>query len=109
MSMSLIVEGFRSPNDPTLKKMMAVLKSLEAIEIDYDDYPPDVVEYFSTHPYGGIGELGGRPDEEIIDGMTTVDLDKILVEWRDDTGEGFELDVASIPAGVRKIRFRASW
>jgi hypothetical protein len=92
MSMSLHVQGFKPPDDQW-KKMKAVWDACEGAGL----FPPPEVEGF----FDGVD-----PDPAGV----SVDLSPHLREWQDrHASMGYELDVADIPAGVKTIRFIASF
>lgn len=89
MSMSTHVVGFIPP-DETFRKMQAVWDACREAGID----PPREV----------LGFFGYRePDES----GREVELD--LREFASDMAGGYELDLETIPPGVKSIRFWSSW
>jgi len=89
MSMSTHVIGFRPPDD-TWQRMKAVWDACQAANVDP---PEEVIDFFNDE----------EPDPN------GVEVEIPTREWRDDAAEGFEIDVAAIPAGVTIIRFYNSW
>lgn len=89
MSMSTHVIGFAPPDDKW-KAMKAIWDSCEAAGVPI---PKEVERFFG----------GERPDE------SGVEVDVPVREWGDDSREGYEIDVAAIPAHVKSIRFYNSW
>jgi len=91
MSVSLVVEGFRPPDDEW-RKMKAVWDACEAAGIDP---PQEVADFFD----------GVEPDPAGI----TVDLEPRLRDWHGESANGYELTVADIPENVTVIRFYVSY
>ncbi len=91
MGMSTFVIGFVPPDD-RWRKMKAIYDACIEAEVDI---PKEVEEFFG----------GGEPDPA---GMEQ-SLSKLLREWSNDGGAGYELDVADIPKNVKTIRFYNSW
>lgn len=89
MSMVTYITGFRPP-DEAWRKMKAVWDAcLEAgVEV-----PPEVAVFFGH----------GRPDP------AGVEVPIPARAWKDGMRQGFEIDVADIPAGMSVIRFYNSW
>ena len=92
MSMSTHAVGFK-PADDQWNKMKSVWEGCEAAGVDI---PQKVLDYF------GSEEPGDKPGMEI-------DLGGGCREWRDDHREGFEIDIESLPEGVRFIRVYNSY
>lgn len=92
MGMSTTVVGFR-PADEQWQKMKAAWDACRAAGIE----PPiEVVKFFD-------GEYpGDKPGQE-------VDLGAAKREWGNEHSSGYEIDVETLPQGVRFIRFYNSW
>ena len=89
MSMSTHVVGIRPP-DSDWKKMKAIWDACEAANV----HPPDAVLKFFD--------------------FTTPDAKGVLVdlkprEWSADGQAGLEVDISTLPPGVKTIRFYNSW
>ncbi len=89
MSMSTHVIGF-APPDEQWEKMKAVWDACRLAKVPV---PPDVEKFFNYE----------APDDE------GVKIELPIREWRDDSAQGFEIDVDSIPKHVKTIRFFNSW
>ena len=93
MSMSMHVVGFK-PADELWKKMKAAFDACKNAGVA----PPLAVnDYFDGN------DPGDAP------GMEVDILSKAARSWKDDSREGFEVDVSALPPGVRYIRFYCSW
>ena len=95
MSMSTHVVGFIPP-DEKYKKMLAIAKQCNELDISY---PKEVDDFFD-----GVTE----PEERGYE-VDLGDEHGVVTEWRDDTRQGFELDVSKIPEKVKVVRFYNSW
>ena len=92
MSMSTHLVGIKPPDDDWLK-MKAVWDACEAAGIAV---PEDVEKFFDYT----------EPDPAGV----VVDLDRGRArEWRAEDREGYELDIADLPAGVKTVRFYNAW
>jgi hypothetical protein len=92
MGMSTRVVGFQ-PADERWKQMKLIWDTCEAAGLIA---PNAVYEFFGDEP---PGDKPGR----------VVDLEAVLVPWRDEGSEGFQLEVSQIPPNVKVIRFYNSW
>ena len=92
MGMSTHIVGFIPP-DEKYEKMLAIARQCNELEIKH---PDEVSDFFSD-----VAE----PEERGYE----VDFEDIITDWRDDTREGFELNVSEIPENVKVIRFYNSW
>lgn len=89
MGMSTHVVGFRPPDDDW-KKMKAVYDACTAAGVDP---PREVSEFFEDGPPDPAGvEVKLSPREWVADGRS-----------------GYEVDVDTLPPGVKVIRFYNSW
>ncbi len=89
MSMSTHVVGFRPP-DEKYQRMRAVY---EACERAGTSTPQEVLDFFEG--------------EEPSDNGTILPIDSI--EYKGYMSEGLEVDITSLPKGVKVIRFYNSW
>jgi len=89
MSMSTHVTGF-TPPDERWQQMKAAWDACASAGVQV---PEAVAEFFGYVPPDPAG----------------VETDLPLREWKSASREGYELDLADIPAGVRTIRFYNSW
>lgn len=101
MSMSTFVVGFRDPTDPHHLKMLAVYSACKEANVLL---PDEVAAYFDPK---GFGKKNPHdiPKEECIE----VDLGAAQRPWKNDMSQGFEVDLAKLPEGVKVIRFFNSW
>ncbi len=91
MSVSTHVYGIRPPDD-TWRRMKAIWDACQAANIDPPEEVADFFDETSPDPAGVI-----------------VALDTVAREWRDDMKDGFEIDLADLPAGVKTLRFVNSY
>lgn len=89
MSMSTHVIGIVPPDDEW-QKMKAIWDACDAAGVD----PPDEVAEFFGHQ---------EPDPKGV----LVDIE--AEEWNGDAESGFEVDLASVPEHVKRLRFYNSW
>jgi len=94
MGMSTHVIGFRPP-DERWQQMKAVWDSCQAAGLPV---PKEVTEFFGW----------GDPDSAGVE-VDLFSFKPCAREWRDETREGFEVDVAALPPDVKIIRFYNSW
>lgn len=95
MGMSSKVTGFVSAEDPTYKKHVKVLRA--CLEAGVSNLPKETAEYFDNE----------WPEEYLIEEKLKVNIPHR--EYRAEMQEGFEIDIDSIPEGVKVIRFVNSW
>ena len=93
MGMETSVLLLRDKNDPTYQKNLKVL--MACIEADID-LPKEIDDYF-----GGYG-IDNDPEFPL-------EIDYEPREWKDAEREGCEIDIDSLPTGVKTIRFYNSW
>lgn len=89
MSVSAYVRGIIPP-DETWQKMRAIWDACEAAGVMV---PREVEDFFggeAPDPAGVVVEVAAR-------------------EWKDDTGEGYEVDLGGLPEHVKTIRFWNTW
>ena len=91
--MSMHVIGYM-PADEQWNKMKAAWDACTAAAVD----PPK--EVFAFFDYTPPGDAPGK--EVKIDGVGAR-------EWKDQSREGYEVDVTALPKGVRFVRFYCSW
>ena len=91
MSMSTYVKGIRPP-DETWLKMKAIWDACEAAKIGI---PAEVLAYFNHETPDPVGVV--------------VDIKIALREFKTQSAEHVEIDVAKLPAHVRFVRFTNSW
>jgi hypothetical protein len=96
MGMSTHIIGFKPPDDKW-RKMKAVWDACEAASVE----PPAEVEKFFEYETPDV--VGVR----VTCGALT-DCGAV-VEWRDDTRDGFEVHVGKLPPDVTVLRFYNSW
>ena len=97
MSISTEVIGLTDPEDPTYKKMLALKRAFDAAGGDPGKYPKVLVDYYAAR--------GADPcDEE-----SALEVQLPLRDWSTEMREGYELDVADIPPGLKTIRFFNSY
>lgn len=94
--MSTHVVGFIPPDEKWLK-MRAIFDACKAANVGL---PEEVDEFFG----------GETPDDRgrEVDERAMVKAGAIR-EWKDDSREGFELDVSKLPPDVKFVRFYNSW
>ena len=97
MGMSTRVTAFRDMNGE-FKKMLEAKKFCDERELSY---PAEVRTYF--------GNCADQSEESIAQELLTIVTKDWVKEWSGDYGQGFEVDVASIPKEVKTIRFYNSW
>lgn len=91
--MNTYVLGIRDPDDKWTS-----MKAIYDAYIDAGVEPPDVVlDFFNGEP----------PDSNGI----TITLEEIdgVVEYKDDMREGYEVDLASLPDNITRLRFVNSY
>ncbi|MDY6862954.1 MAG: hypothetical protein SV062_08195 [Thermodesulfobacteriota bacterium] len=93
MGMSASVVLLRSKDDPVYQKYLKILMSCKEADINP---PKEVDDYF-----GGDG-IDNDPE-------TPLEIDFNPREWSDEYAEGYEIDIDSLPKGVKTIRFYNSW
>ena len=93
MGMSTSVVLLRSKEDPTYKEYLGVLLACKGAGID----PPKVVDEY----FGGYG-IDNDPETPL-----EITFEPRIWETKDATG--YEIDIDSLPAGVKTIRFFNSW
>lgn len=92
MSMSTHVVGIKPPDDDW-RKQKAVWDACEKASVPI---PKKTLDFFD----------GENPD----DAGVIVDLDMHLVQkYKDDSREGYEVDVEKLPKDIKIIRFYNSW
>ena len=91
MSMSIHVKGIREADDE-FRKMVAAKKACDEAGVD----PPQEVEDF----------LCEFTNEDIAQGFMEIKIPHN--EWKDNYRWGFEVELAQIPANVKKVRFYCS-
>lgn len=89
MGMSTHIVGLVPP-DEHWKKMKQVWDSCKSVGIEV---PKPVQEFFNWE----------APDER------GVEVEIPLIEWSEETMQGYELELDKIPANVKVIRFYNSW
>ena len=89
MGMSMHVIGFAPPDD-VWKRHKAVWDACKAAGVDAPAETGRFFGYQDPDPSGVEKDIPHR-------------------EWQDDMRDGFEIDVASIPEGIKSIRFYCSW
>jgi hypothetical protein len=96
MSMNSHVIGLKEPTEEFQKKYRAYQACVEA----GIDPPKTIIDFFDGLSFRSIDATGME-----------VDLSKsgAVTEWKGDSKNGFEIEVAKIPAGVTRIRFYNSW
>lgn len=94
MGMSMWVAGFVPPDETYRKKREAYL-ACRAAGIN----PPDELEKFFDYQ---------EPSEHGYEKKRS-ELGAAVVDWSDDSSEGFEIDLSKLPANVKRIRFSCSW
>ena len=93
MGMSTSVVLLRSKEDPTYQKYLKILLACKETDIDP---PKEVDDYF-----GGDG-VDNDPE-------TPLEIDFEPRQWSNEYAEGYEVDIDSLPEGVKTIRFYNSW
>lgn len=89
MSMSLHVIGF-APPDEHWRRMKQIWDSCVAAKVTP---PEEVMKFFGYEEPDDAGvQVELKPDE-----------------FKDDSREGFEIELAKIPKHVKTLRFYASW
>lgn len=95
MSMSTHVIGIKEPTEEFRKKYEAY-RACEAAGVRP---PKEVADFFDGVGFQYIDSTGME-----------VELDKSCArEWKADMKEGYEIEVAKIPAGVTRVRVYNSW
>lgn len=97
MSMSMHCLAVK-PADEKYKKMAAAYRACEEAGISP---PQDVVEFFNHEEPDDTGTtvtLGGYDSKH-----------PSCEKWRDDSTEGFQVDITRLPEGTRYVRFYCSW
>jgi hypothetical protein len=99
MGMSTHIAAFIPDTDPEFQKHKAV--ALVCMEAKVS-LPAETSNYFNVryNPYLGM-----------FDEKLQIDLKEgeHYEEWREDSSEGFEVDLTKLPKGVTKLRFYNSW
>jgi type IV secretory pathway TraG/TraD family ATPase VirD4 len=91
MGMSTHVVGIK-PADEKFNQMRSLWEACEKARVTI---PLEVVEFFG----------GETPDEAGV----IVDLENAVQPWRDDSADGYEVDITKLPKDVKIIRFYNSW
>ena len=91
--MSTSVKLFRDRKDPTYRKNLKVLLACQEANI----IPPKEVDDY----FGGYG-VDNNPEFPL-------EVSFEPREWSDESSEGFEIDIDSLPEGIKTIRFYNSW
>ena len=89
MSVSIHVTGFKPP-DERYKRLVNAWNALEEAGLPPT---PELERFFD----------GAEPDP------AGIEVELTLREWHDRSAQGYELEVAEIPDGVKTIRFYQSW
>jgi len=91
MSTSLGFFGLK-PHNEHHRKMKAILDACEAANID----PPEEVQDF----------FDGEPDavHGVVVSMDAMDKAGALTEYRDDCREGYDIEIAKLPPGIKVLR-----
>lgn len=89
MSMSTHVVLLRSPKNETYQKNLKVFNACRDANISL---PKEIEEYF--------------PDE---DPESPLEIKYKPREWANEYAQGYEIDIDSLPEGVKTIRFYNSW
>lgn len=97
MSMSTHVKAFRDM-DGEFARMLEAKKFCDARKLSY---PKEVDEYFQ-----GDADLN---EQSLRNQFLEVDISTAVVEWCDESSEGYEVEVTKIPKEVKTIRFFNSW
>jgi hypothetical protein len=93
MSMSTPVVGIRPPDD-AWKAHKAVWDACIKAGVDV---PRKTLDFFE----------GESPDDAGV--LVGIDDGPAVSEWQDDCSQGFEVDISSLPEGIKRIRFYNSW
>lgn len=93
MGMSTSVVLLRDKNDPTYQQYLKVLVACKESGID----PPKVVDEY----FGGDG-IDNDPEAPL-------EIKFEPREWSNEYSTGCEIDIDSLPKGVKTIRFCNSW
>ena len=96
MSMNSHVKGIKEPTEEYQKKYRAYQACVEA----GIDPPKAIIDFFDGIAFDYIDATGMEVD---------LRASGAIVEWKGDSKDGFEVEVAKIPAGVTRIRFYNSW
>lgn len=85
------------------KVMTSLRRACLAAKIQY---PKEVREFFGEEVL-----VENYNDRRTMENMTEIDLvrDKHYVKLSQDASDGFEVDLAKLPAGVTKLRFTCSY
>jgi hypothetical protein len=96
MGMSTHIVGFK-PADDKFKKMLAAWDACVAVGVK----PPDEVrEFFGTRDRSQVDATGVAVGQHALRGAK---------KWRDDSREGYEVDLREIDPDVKILRFYNSW
>lgn len=93
MGMSTFVVGFKPPDE----KWKAMYKVWLACKEGGIKIPDEIDDFFE----------GVNPDKAGVE----VDLERLecCAEYKDDSSEGFEIHLDTLPKGIKIIRFCNSW
>lgn len=95
MGMSTHVVGIKEPTEEYRKKYEAY-RACDAAGVTP---PKEIVDFFDGVDFKYVDPTGMK-----------VNLDKSCVhDWKADMSEGYEIEVAKIPAGVTRVRVYNSW
>ncbi len=102
MGMSYSVVGIRDSDDEKFKKYIAIVNSLEAAGMSWEDAPDEVLEFFDhSEPddSGIIVELGSEYGA----------LHDSVSRTNKHAHNGFEIDLSKLPKNITKVRFVMSY
>lgn len=94
MGSSMHIKGIRPP-DTEYQQMKAVYDACKSAKVPVPDRVMDFFDWQEPNPNGILTDL---------------DLSEAVNTWSDDNGrEGFEVELAKLPANITHIRFYMSW
>lgn len=99
MGMSTHIEAFIPDTDPEYQKHKKIV--IACLEADVS-LPKETSDYFFGYKLPTTRMLEEKLKIELKEGEHYVD-------WRDESSEGFEVDLTKLPKGVTKLRFYNNW
>lgn len=98
MGMSTHIKAFIPDTDPEYVKHKEILQVCNKHNVTL---PKETSKYFDNL----------YPNEVLLDNKLEIKLEPNVhfTRWREDSSEGFELDLTKLPNGITKLRFYNSW
>lgn len=94
MSMSMHVLAVK-PADEEYQRKASAYRACEAARVLI---PQELVDFF-----------GGEEPDSTGTTMSIDRLHEICAPWKEDSSQGFQVDITKLPPGTRFVRFYCSW